>query len=268
MDIVIDIQGFRDSEGKFIPKEIAVVALDAAIIGHWITLPPCSFEELPESSRRENNWLSQNYHGIEWFDGEANPKFFVSQLRDITRWARCIFTRGHEKASYLRDLLSRNIYNLEADSPAYKYLPDVDEYGHRCTHHGLRANAKFHCALRNAHKLKHWLNVPSSRNSGHASLSTNDDVVDEEKEKEEEGEIVQNVEVKVEDPTTDEEKENERTAKENPEITQTIPLSRSSPSYEFTGNFTCVATTECQVCRRLSCRQTTEGVDEIDSNRR
>jgi hypothetical protein len=60
MDIVVDIQGFRDAEKNFIPKEIAVFAINAPYVGHWITMPPYPFDDLPESSRRENNWLSRN----------------------------------------------------------------------------------------------------------------------------------------------------------------------------------------------------------------
>lgn len=36
MDIIVDIQDFRDAEKKFIPKE--VVAIDAPIVNHWITI--------------------------------------------------------------------------------------------------------------------------------------------------------------------------------------------------------------------------------------
>ncbi|KMQ82724.1 hypothetical protein RF55_22048 [Lasius niger] len=59
MDIVIDIQGFRDVHDKFIPKEVAVVAVNAPIVGHWIMMPPHPFGELPERSNNEiekNNW--------------------------------------------------------------------------------------------------------------------------------------------------------------------------------------------------------------------
>lgn len=48
MDIVIDIQGFRDATEKFLPKEIAVVAIGASIVDHWIMTPPHPFDELPE----------------------------------------------------------------------------------------------------------------------------------------------------------------------------------------------------------------------------
>ncbi|XP_011870599.1 PREDICTED: uncharacterized protein LOC105563544 [Vollenhovia emeryi] len=128
MDVVIELQGFRDiDKKKFIAKEIALVAIQEPIIGHWILTPPYPFEDLPERSRLENNWLSRNYHGIEWFDGETNLECFTLHLRRITRLARNIYTRGREKAHYLRQLLSRNIYNLEIISPPFKNLPEDGE---------------------------------------------------------------------------------------------------------------------------------------------
>jgi len=39
---------FRNVDEKFIPKEIAVVVINATIIGHWIMMPLCSFNDLPE----------------------------------------------------------------------------------------------------------------------------------------------------------------------------------------------------------------------------
>ena len=55
MNIVIDIQNFRDVEENFIPKEVAILAINATIIEHWIMMPPYPFGDLPERVRRENN---------------------------------------------------------------------------------------------------------------------------------------------------------------------------------------------------------------------
>lgn len=158
MDIVIDIQGFRDAEGKFMPKEVAVVAVNEAFISHCIMMAPYPFVELAEKYRRENNWLSRNFHGIEWFDGTANSKQFMAELREIARQARYIYTRGREKVHYLENTLARNVYNLEGISPAFKNLSEGEEHELRCSHHGFHRNSdKFHCALRNACKLRYWM---------------------------------------------------------------------------------------------------------------
>ena len=50
---------------------------------------------------------------------------------------------------------------------------------------------------------------------------------------------------------------------------QIIPRTRAPSCYatnEFVGNLTRVASSQCQICGSLSCRQTTEGVDEVDSH--
>ena len=246
MDIVIDIQGFRDAEERFIPKEVAVVAINTPIIGQWIIMRPCPFDELSVNSRRENNWLTRNYHGIEWFDGEVNLKHFKQHLREIIRQARYIYSRGHEKVHYLRNLLSKNVYNLEGISPAFKNLPDAEESGHRCTYHGFRAKANFQCALRNAYKIKRWLIEQNSRSSSRSSSLP----FDKSDSEEEEGEVTY------------------RTASAIDEDEEVIPLIRPLPSYEFTGNFTRPAPTERRIHGSLSSRQATEGVDEVDRHHR
>jgi len=340
MDIVIDIQGFRNADEKFIPKEVAVVAINATIIGHWIMMPPCPFSDLSERVRRENNWLSRNYHGIEWFDGEGNLKYFTLQLREITRQARYIYTRGQEKTRYLRELLSRNVYNLEGISPPFKELPDGEEGGQRCTHHGFRTKAKFLCALRNAYKLKHWL-VQNSGNSSYESSVLDENCSNESGDESEsesdsgifavtnqnfdvtcnieagrnnaikkEEEKTQSEQTKSDCSLADEEKEEEKhfsgigspdknrgdinvtqtevisdnTATQtsfyvnasgtstvkvvNSEFIQAIPLIRTPPTNEFSGNLTSITLSQCQICGRLSCRQTAEGMDEVDRHRR
>jgi len=51
---------------------------------------------------------------------------------------------------------------------------------------------------------------------------------------------------------------------ENPEFIQTIPLIRTPSTNEISENLTSITSSQCQICGRLSCRQTAEGVDEID----
>jgi len=170
LDIVIDIHDFRNADKKFIPKEVAV-AINATIIGHWIMMPSCLFSDLPVRARQETNWLSRNHHDIEWFDGGNQSPIFHAI---ITRQARYIYTRGQEKTRYLRNLLSKNVYNLKGISPLFKMLSDGEASGQRCIYHGLRAKTKFRCALRIVDKLKCWLIVQNSNNSSYDSRVLNE----------------------------------------------------------------------------------------------
>src|SRR5436190_22075100 len=159
MDIVVDIQGFRGAEMKFIPKEVAVVAIDTPLVRHWIIRPPYPFNRLSKAAKRENSWLTWNYHGIDWFDGEDEPECFTSQLREITRSANNIYVvSDNETAQYLQNLLARNIYNLENISPAFKFHTDNEEQGYCSYHESFIAGAVYiQCAHKNAYKLKRWI---------------------------------------------------------------------------------------------------------------
>ena len=70
MDYVVDIQGFKGSSNQVIPKEEAIVGIDFNRFEHWIVVPPCSFNDLPQkdiartantifSRRREKKFLLQ-----------------------------------------------------------------------------------------------------------------------------------------------------------------------------------------------------------------
>jgi len=297
MDIIVDIQGFSDISSNFLPKEVAIVTLHASFTGHWILLPRYSFEALPEKSRRENNWLTQNYHGIEWFDGETDEEYFTTQLREITRLVRNIYTRGKEKADFLQRMLSRSVYNLEGISPPFKNLPEDEKAGRqRCIHHGFRYSPtiKYHCALRNAFKLKRWL-LEQDIDSGYEELShenpaTNRPNAEEIKEEttadDDDGEtcgeeatayytfsVPQPAFVSRSMPTlTHMDNSASSPRKEvSPTVEQLIPTRRTPPrdvKNEYAGNLASAASTPCRTCGSLSCRQSTEGVDETDCDYR
>jgi len=126
IDIVIKIQGFRNVDKKFIPKEFAVVAINTTIFGYWIMMPSCPFSDLKEKTT--------GFHGIitTLSGSTAKPISHISRYNYAKlRQARYIYTREQEKA-YLCELLSRNVYNLKGISPPFKGLPDGEEGGQRC----------------------------------------------------------------------------------------------------------------------------------------
>lgn len=157
MDIVVDIQGMRGKDSEFIPKEIAVVAVDKPYSAHWITVPPCHFGELPGTSRKQNNYLTKYYHGLEWFEGDVGLKQVYANLREISRGSRHIYTRGHDKMVLLRDITSRDIFDLadDEDAPSYAFMPKCHR---KCLRHAqLNDSLSDHCALRQAFQIKNWL---------------------------------------------------------------------------------------------------------------
>jgi hypothetical protein len=155
MDYVVDIQGFRDAFKQFVIKEVTVLTLHRNHVGHWLAAPPCPFTDLPEDVRVENNYLSRNHHGIEWFDGDIPARQIHAKLREVARGARLIYTRGLEKAKLLQSITSRQITNLEdRNCPSFKKLPPADTY---CMYHALQKQGSFVCSLNRATLLKAWL---------------------------------------------------------------------------------------------------------------
>lgn len=154
-EVVIDIQGLVGPADTFIPKEIAVLSVQGNYIGHWFIAPPCLFSELPFSARRQNYWLTANFHRIEWEYGYTPHKLVNQILREATRNVSRIYVRGREKVIFLQRILSRTIVNLETYSPPLKRLPENKRY---CVYHAeTNLHGDYVCALHNATKLKIWI---------------------------------------------------------------------------------------------------------------
>lgn len=159
MDFVIDIQGFKDAEESFFPKEVAVVSVNSAHCAHWIITQPYSFTELSARSKSQNNWLSKNFHGIEWFEGDTPYKNLCRHLRAIAQLTNRIFTRGADKSAFIQRITSRNVINLEEEQecPSFHRLPQLEQ---TCLIHNIKSktnNREYTCALNNALRIRKWL---------------------------------------------------------------------------------------------------------------
>lgn len=157
MDLVIDIQFCKGAKNIFIPKEVAVVTLEADQISHWIVLPPHSAKRLSQNIREENKWLCQSFHGIDWDEGFISKTNLIHQLRKITKHFEKVFVRGKEKKKFLEQIILNEIVNLEEqeDAPSFDNLPWNDSF---CMIHATRmTHVAFTCALNNATRLKKWL---------------------------------------------------------------------------------------------------------------
>ena len=166
MDLVLDIQCIKGAKHSIVPKEIAIVALNANYHGHWIVAPTVDVNSLNDDIRRENNWLSQNFHGFDYLEGEVALKVVHKILRELTKSARKIYIQGSEKWLLLHKIIANEIINLEYD----KKCPSFDKLSSNvyCIHHAVKfLSRKYRCALNNAYRLKFYLC------SRHSDLNTN-----------------------------------------------------------------------------------------------
>ena len=113
IDLVIDIQFVKGAKHNILPKEVAVVALNGNYHGHWVVFPTSTLRRLTVNIRRQNNWLTQQWHGFNYSEGEISLKALHTILRLIVKSARKIFVRGKEKWSILCKIIPNEIINLE-----------------------------------------------------------------------------------------------------------------------------------------------------------
>lgn len=156
MNIVVGIQGLKDKYNNFVPKEVAAVSVKTSYLAHWVVSPPHAYSVLPPSVKRQNTWLKNNHHGIEWTAGETPLRAVEAALKQIAVQADRLFTRGADAAAYLTQLTDCFVINLaEDEEPAPRNLPESSTF---CIFHGLlHKNASLKCALNNAVRIKKWL---------------------------------------------------------------------------------------------------------------
>ena len=97
MDLVIDIQCLKDTDNNNTPKEIALVALNGDFHGHWLVAMTACVDDLSDEIRRQNNWLTQHCHGLNYLEGEVDLKVFHKTLQ-IYQKVREKFTLGGAKS--------------------------------------------------------------------------------------------------------------------------------------------------------------------------
>lgn len=153
MNAIVDIQGFKSDDNKFILKELAIIYNNRMQV--YLIKPPYPFYELSKTERKQVCWIERN-RNIFWKEGFIPYQSFkdftdiVNILKD-----KCIFVKGLEKIIWLRDILENNcIFNLEDKGcpsilslyDRYKSTPEIST----CMYH---SNV---CALKNVKCLNRW----------------------------------------------------------------------------------------------------------------
>lgn len=181
MDVIIILQGFRGRSGKYLLKEAAVLDVDGIFIAHWILGPTYPYIDLPTCWREANNKLTTKEHGIEWFEGEAEEQDVLHNIRELGKHAEHIFTIGVTEASYLQQLITREVVNLD-EEPIWKTNENLQvEEQPLCYLHALKKNLAGHtykCALQMALKIRKILTKKRSSDEvqpcGNSTPNTND----------------------------------------------------------------------------------------------
>ena len=177
--VVLDFEGFRSRKSGFIIKELAVSIKKLQRYNFVYTSN--SFNILSSSEQRSFLWLSKFLHGLSWETGEY-PYHYLQQIFQSI-YLRFPFSdfyaKGLEKKETLRQLLQRNVINLETlFCPKSEHLKLYRETP-VCKLHALscpkRQRSK-HCANKKATLFYQWLTNASSVGET-SSISTSSEFV-------------------------------------------------------------------------------------------
>lgn len=151
MNIIIDVQGFKDKNNMFIPKEIAILSERHVLI--LLIKPPYPFYYLTNKERVQAAWIEKN-KGILWNEGYVPYSDYKYRLLEFCKNKR-IHTKGYEKVNWLKNILDTdNVYNLETiNCPNLDFL-----YKNYATSSDIQT-CIYHnniCAYKNVTCLKKW----------------------------------------------------------------------------------------------------------------
>lgn len=149
---IVDVQGFKTEENKFILKELAIVYNDQLQV--YLVKPPFSFNNLSATEKKHVKWIERNRR-ILWNDGHITYEQCIVDVRKFLSYDIDIYCKGSEKVTWINAVLGRSdVKNLE-DVHCPNLLSLHEKYKscnwiYSCTSHPTM------CALKNVTCLKKW----------------------------------------------------------------------------------------------------------------
>lgn len=141
IQLVLDVQGFKVENNKFIPKELA--AFDGNRVCHYIFKPPFDMKHLSPDLCKQANWLMQNHSCINWNEGYTPLHKFADIIKNLTGKADNVYVKGREKSDYIRKYCLKPVIELENNPTLQKGEP-------KCFYH---STSHCMCALANVYYL-------------------------------------------------------------------------------------------------------------------
>ena len=158
MNIVIDFQGFKDNDNKYIIKELAISGLqNNDLLIHKIVAAPYAKETLNVKRKREAEWITVFYHGLDWNCqlSDETYKHMMYKLKELCYLSDKIFVKGEEKAKFIEeDVLEIKGSVTELGKLGCPKLFDLPTEN-VCVIHEDKMG--YICALDNVCKLKKWI---------------------------------------------------------------------------------------------------------------
>lgn len=152
MTAVIDVEGYRLSDGTFVIKELAYCNLNCSETFHGIYRAPYEFSQLNARDRHQVKWLTHNLHNLAWERGDLPFRTLETTLKDFVKKFNVVYAKGYSKCQMLEKQYGLEVIDL--DCILCPNVTDLPETSQHCSHHyGMRK----HCALAKAQAYAKWL---------------------------------------------------------------------------------------------------------------
>lgn len=109
---IIEFEGFQLHPHSFIVKELSFYAIDDGRHNRWTFLPPSSWKKLSSKKRQSYAWVTRNCHLMKWKSGNLPYSQLRRILLSLFASFTTIYTKGPEKAKFLKKLSGREILDL------------------------------------------------------------------------------------------------------------------------------------------------------------
>lgn len=165
MDIVIDIQGYRASYGRFIAKEIAILSLKGELCEHLILKASKSLK-FPDKFWNEYHWVTTRHHQVPWSVGNRNFQMVMNDLRLLILNTDRVYVRGSCKAEFMKKYTGKEVIDLNEEQDECPPFRKMGQPQKLCDYHAtlndLHKGKHIYCALAQAHQLRDWIIENSS----------------------------------------------------------------------------------------------------------
>lgn len=178
MEVILDMQGFRDDNQEFIFKEIAILDISNVMCHSFLFKPPENSIVSHKSTQSQNHWLTNNHHGLTYESGHTPYSELQSILQDLTLKVSTVYVKGSEKRRHILNICPDiNVVNLEETEKSLG-IPTIKQlrrhFCHRaCLWHKDNDSV---CAVRNVLNVYLWRygeqrNSPMSENDEECKTS-------------------------------------------------------------------------------------------------
>jgi hypothetical protein len=108
--VLIDIQGFKITNNKFIPKDLPILKNNK--MAHYVFAPPFPSTLLPDDVQYQIKWLSKNHHCIKWDTGFVPHWKFQQILKKVISDGDSVHVKGKEKAKFIEKCIKMPVIEL------------------------------------------------------------------------------------------------------------------------------------------------------------